>query len=117
MEPPVTGQVAIVTGAGQGMGRDIALRLASDGMDVVIADLQRDLAEKVTNEVRALGRRTLALGVDVAKADDRQYLIDTTLAQLGRLDALVYKAEMQRVELSLHVTAAHWDAAPDFIAN
>ena len=65
MEPPVTGQVAIVTGAGQGMGRDIALRLASDGMDVVIADLQRDLAERVANEVRALGRRTLALGVDV----------------------------------------------------
>ena len=65
MEPPVTGQVAIVTGAGQGIGRDIALRLASDGMDVVIADLQRDLAERVANEVRALGRRTLALGVDV----------------------------------------------------
>ncbi|TMC57112.1 MAG: SDR family NAD(P)-dependent oxidoreductase, partial [Chloroflexota bacterium] len=47
MEPPVTGQVATVTGAGQGIGRDIALRLASDGMDVVIADLPRDLAERV----------------------------------------------------------------------
>jgi len=117
MEPPVTGQVAIVTGAGQGIGRDIALRLASDGMDVVIADLQRDLAERVANEVRALGRRTLALGVDVAKADDRQYLIDTTLAQLGRLDALVNNAAIQRVSLPLDVTEDHWDTVMDVNAK
>lgn len=110
MEQSVEGQVAIVTGAGQGIGRAIALRLAQDGMDVVVADLRAQEAEAVAGEVRAQGRRALALTIDVAKASDRERMIATTLAQLGRLDALVNNAGIQRVSMPLDVTEEHWDA-------
>ncbi len=109
-EPPVAGQVAIVTGAGQGIGRAIALRLAADGMDVAVADLRPAPAEDLAAEIRALGRRALALGVDVADAAARQHLIDRTIESLGRLDALVNNAGVQRASAPLEVSEEHWDA-------
>src|SRR5438067_12812569 len=57
MEQPVKGQVAIVTGAGQGIGRAIALRLSQDGMNLVLADLQGDAVAHVAEEIRAGGHR------------------------------------------------------------
>jgi NAD(P)-dependent dehydrogenase (short-subunit alcohol dehydrogenase family) len=110
MEQPVAGQVAIVTGAGQGIGRAIALRLAEDGMCVVVADRQAELAESVAAELRGSGCRALALAIDVASAADRQRMIDATLAEFGRLDALVNNAGIQRVSLPLDVAEEHWDA-------
>ena len=110
MESPVIGQVAIVTGAGQGIGRAIALRLAEDGMHVVVADRQAEQVEALAAELRGAGRHALALVIDVASAADRQRLIDTTLAEFGRLDALVNNAGIQRVALPLDVTEEHWDA-------
>jgi NAD(P)-dependent dehydrogenase (short-subunit alcohol dehydrogenase family) len=110
MELPVVGQVAIVTGAGQGIGRAIALRLARDGMDVAIADRQAELAEAVASEVRGVGRRALPLAIDVASGADRQRMLDATLAEFGRLDALVNNAGIQRVALPLDVSEEHWDA-------
>ncbi|HJZ47621.1 MAG TPA: SDR family NAD(P)-dependent oxidoreductase, partial [Roseiflexaceae bacterium] len=110
MELPVAGQVVIVTGAGQGIGRSIALRLAQDGMHVVVADKQAQLAEAVAAELREAGRRALSLAIDVASAADRQRMIDTTLAEFGRLDALVNNAGILRVALPVDVDEAHWDA-------
>src|SRR6266700_3565561 len=110
MEQSVKDQVAIVTGSAQGIGRAIALRLAQDGMHVVVADYQEEGAQRVAKEIQALGRRSLALAVDVTRADDRQRLFDTTLAELGRFDALVNNAAIQRVALPLDVTEEHWDA-------
>src|SRR5436190_23863211 len=103
MEHPLTGQVAVVTGAGQGIGRAIALRLAQEGMDVLVADLRGDLAAAVAAEVAALGRRGLPLAINVAVADDRQRMIEVTLGQLGRLDLLVNNAGIQRAALPLEV--------------
>src|SRR5260221_1668089 len=110
MELPVAGQVAIVPGGGQGIGRAIALRLAKDGMHVAVTDRQADLAEVVAAELRAAGHHALALMIDVANAADRQRMIDATLAEFGRLDALVNNAGIQRVSLPLDVTEEHWDA-------
>lgn len=109
-EGPIIGQVAIVTGAGQGIGRAIALRLAQDGFDVVVADLNGGAAEQVGGEIQALGRRALALAVDVGAAPDRERMIEATLDSLGRLDVLVNNAGIQRVALPLDVDEAHWDA-------
>jgi NAD(P)-dependent dehydrogenase (short-subunit alcohol dehydrogenase family) len=110
MEQSVKDQVAIVTGSAQGIGRAIALRLAQDGMDVVVADYREEGAKRVAEEIQALGRRSLALAVDVTRAEDRQRLFDTTLATLGRFDALVNNAAIQRVAMPLDVTEEHWDA-------
>jgi NAD(P)-dependent dehydrogenase (short-subunit alcohol dehydrogenase family) len=109
MEQSVNGQVAIVTGAGQGIGRAIALRLARDGMDVVVADLRGDLAAATVAEAQALGRRALALSGDVARAEDRQRMVEATLATFGRLDALVNNAGTMRVAPPLEVDEEHWD--------
>ncbi len=109
IEPPVVGQTAIVTGAGQGIGRAIALRLAHDGMHVVVADRQGALAAAVADDIRALGGRALALTVDVAAAAERQRMVAATLAEFGRLDVLVNNAGIQRVALPLDVTEEHWD--------
>jgi NAD(P)-dependent dehydrogenase (short-subunit alcohol dehydrogenase family) len=109
-EPPVAGQVAIVTGASQGIGRAIALRLAQDGMDVVVADLKQAGAEQTADEIRALGRRARAIAMDVSNASAREQLIQQTIAELGRLDVLVNNAGIQRASAPLGVTEDHWDA-------
>jgi meso-butanediol dehydrogenase / (S,S)-butanediol dehydrogenase / diacetyl reductase len=109
VEDSVVGQVAIVTGGGQGIGRAIALRLAHDGLDIVIADLQADRAEAVAGEVRAIGRRALALGTDITLAGDRQHMLESTLATFGRLDVLINNAALNRAALPIDVTEEHWD--------
>lgn len=108
-ESSVIDQVAIVTGAGQGIGRAIALRLARDGMHVVVSDIRADLAESVANEIHALGRKALPFKADVTSASDRQNLFDSTLAEFKRFDVLVNNAAIQRIALPLDVTEEHWD--------
>jgi len=109
MEQPVKGQVAIVTGAGQGIGRAIALRLSQDGMKLVLADLQGDAVAHVAEEIRAGGGEAVALALNILLADDRQRMIETALSTFHRLDALVNNAGMQRIALPLDVSEEHWD--------
>jgi NAD(P)-dependent dehydrogenase (short-subunit alcohol dehydrogenase family) len=89
------GKVAIVSGVGPGMGRDIALALANEGADVALAARTRSKLEEVAEEVRATGRRALCVPTDVTKASDCQALVDATVAELGHLDVLVNSAFVQ----------------------
>ena len=109
MEQPVKGQVAIVTGAGQGIGRAIALRLSQDGMNLVLADLQGDAVAHVADEIRAGGGEVIALSLNILHAGDRQRMIETALSTFRRLDALVNNAGVQRIALPLDVSEEHWD--------
>jgi len=109
MEQPVKGQVAIVTGAAQGIGRAIALRLSQDGMKLVLADLQGDAVAHVADEIRAGGGEATALSLNILSAEDRQRMIETTLSTYHRLDALVNNAGVQRIALPLDVSEDHWD--------
>ena len=109
MEQPVKGQVAIVTGAGQGIGHAIALRLSQDGMKLVLADLQGDAVAHVADEIRAGGGEALALSLNILHAGDRQRMIETALSTFQRLDALVNNAGVQRIALPLDVSEEHWD--------
>jgi NAD(P)-dependent dehydrogenase (short-subunit alcohol dehydrogenase family) len=109
-EPPIAGQVAIVTGAGQGIGRSIALRLARDGVHVVVADLRAEPAEQVAAEARGLGAQALAVAMDVTSAEDRARVVEAAIDELGRLDVLVNNAGIQRASGPLDVTEEHWDA-------
>jgi NAD(P)-dependent dehydrogenase (short-subunit alcohol dehydrogenase family) len=104
------GQVAIVTGAGRGIGRATALELAGMGADVVAAELDRATAERTAGEVRALGRRALALPTDVTKRADLVAMVERARAELGRIDALVNNAGIYRAAPTLDVTEEHWDA-------
>ena len=103
-------RVALVTGAGRhrGIGRAIVLRLAAEGADVVVTARARDPAtyppheqemgwqgvESVAAEVRALGRRALALDCDVTSKDDLQRTVEAALAEFGRIDILVNNAAL-----------------------
>src|SRR5512143_1207807 len=90
----VAGKVALVTGAARGIGRAIALRLAAAGADLAIADLpqSQDGARKVAGEIEALGRKAMACSVDVRDPASVEAMVQTVLAELGRIDVLVNNA-------------------------
>jgi NAD(P)-dependent dehydrogenase (short-subunit alcohol dehydrogenase family) len=85
-------RVAIVTGGGTGIGRGCSLVLAAHGADIVLAGRRPGPLEKTVSEIEALGRRALAVPVDVTNVDDCQRLVERTVAELGRLDILVNNA-------------------------
>ena len=103
-------QVAIVTGAGRGIGRATELELARMGADVVIAELDRAGAERTAGEVRALGRRALVAVTDVTSRKDLAAMAEAARTELGRIDILVNNAGIYRAAAPLDVTEEHWDA-------
>jgi NAD(P)-dependent dehydrogenase (short-subunit alcohol dehydrogenase family) len=85
-------EVAVVTGAGHGIGRATALRLATDGYDIVVAEIEPDRAEAVTRDVRATGVAALDFVVDVSDAGQVKVMVDRTVERFGRIDVLVNNA-------------------------
>ena len=104
------GQVAIVTGAGRGIGRATALELAKLGADIVIAELDQAGAKGTAEEVVALGRRAVVAQTDVTSRADLRAMVDRAKADLGRIDILVNNAGIYRAAATLDVTEEHWDA-------
>jgi meso-butanediol dehydrogenase/(S,S)-butanediol dehydrogenase/diacetyl reductase len=104
------GQVAIVTGAGRGIGRATALELARLGADVVVAELDQANAERTATELRALGRRALVVPTDVTSREHLRAMTDQTRAAFGQIDILVNNAGIYRTAPVLEVTEDHWDA-------
>src|SRR5713101_9549248 len=104
------GQIAIVTGGGRGIGRAIALALAREGADIVIAELDQAGAKRTAEEVGALGRRSLATATDVTSRADLRAMVDRAKAEFGRIDILVNNAGIYRAASTLDVTEDHWDA-------
>lgn len=88
----LTDQVAIITGAGAGIGRAIALAYASVGADIVIADKIPERCEEVATRVRELGRKALPVVTDVVETEQVASLVDQTMAAFGRIDILVNNA-------------------------
>ena len=104
------GQVAIVTGAGRGIGRATALELARLGADIVIAELDAGGADKTAALVKDLGRRAVVVPTDVTKRTDLATMVERTRTAFGRIDVLVNNAGIYRAAVTLDVTEEHWDA-------
>ena len=105
-----TGKVAIVTGAGQGIGRAIALGLAKDGADIVIIDINLELARKVAEEIKVTGRRALAIKADVSNSAKVSQMVKETLDTFKKIDILVNNAGIDVVVPAEEMTEEQWDA-------
>lgn len=108
------GKVAIVTGGGQGIGRGVAIGLAEAGADVVVAARTRADLDEVVEQIEATGRRGLAVVTDVLVAEDRQRLVDETLATYGRLDVLVNNAGGTGPRPAMQTSEAFFEMAMRF---
>ena len=90
----LTGKVALVTGGSRGLGRAMSLAFAANGADVIIASRKLESCEAVANEVRALGRRAMAVSAHVGRWDACDDLVYKSYAQFGKIDILVNNAGM-----------------------
>ena len=109
----LTNQIAVVTGAGRGIGRAIALKFAGEGADVACVSRTQENSEKVAGEIRALGRKAWAHAVDVADAAAVNVAAGKILAECGRVDILVNNAGVTRDDLLMRMSEADWDAVLD----
>ena len=107
------GCIALVTGAGRGIGAAIALRYAREGATVVVADLDEKNATEVAEQVRSLGAEANSLGVDVREPGQSAAMIEHVANRFGRLDVLVNNAGVIRVRSVLDTTPEDWDAVLD----
>ncbi|HRP10905.1 MAG TPA: acetoin reductase [Terricaulis sp.] len=105
----IEGKIAVVTGGGQGIGRAIALRLARDGADVAIVDVNPAKMDAVAAEVRGLGRKATTFKADVTKRDDVYAAIDHAEKELGGFDIMVNNAGIAQVQPLADVTPEEFD--------
>jgi NAD(P)-dependent dehydrogenase (short-subunit alcohol dehydrogenase family) len=107
-------RIAIVSGIGPGMGRDISVACAREGAHVVLAARSPEGLEAVAADVRALGRKALPVPTDIAKAEDCKRLVDAAHAEFGRIDVLVNNAFKGGVEPQIEdATMEQWRAIFD----
>ena len=102
-------RVAVVTGAGRGIGRSIARHLAEMGVDLALADIDAENVASVAEEVRSLGRRAMSMEVDVSNKQQVDRLIARTVEDLGGVDIMVNNAGVGHVAKFLELSEEDWD--------
>jgi 3-oxoacyl-[acyl-carrier protein] reductase len=106
----LAGKVALVTGGGRGIGREIAMTLADEGADIVIWDVNPADAEATCKDIEAKGRKTLADKVDVTNYENVESGINKILDKCGKIDILVNNAGITKDNLLLRMSQQEWDA-------
>ncbi|MGB9876753.1 MAG: 3-oxoacyl-[acyl-carrier-protein] reductase [bacterium] len=104
------GRVAIITGAGRGIGKAIAERFASEGADVVICDIDKEAIAKVAEEIRdKYSVKVISIPADVSKEEDVNALVEETVRNFGKVDFLINNAGITRDSLILRMSEEEWD--------
>jgi len=111
--PQLENQIAVVTGAGRGIGRAIALKFAAEGAHIAVVSRTAENAEKVTSEIRALGRNAWPFAVDVADSAAVATTAEKILEQARKVDILVNNAGITRDGLLMRLSEEDWDAVLD----
>ena len=106
-------KVAIVTGAGRGIGRKIAHRLSEEGAQVTVADLDKENAETVSEEIRGRGGKAISAGVDIRDETHIESMIEKTLESFGSLEILVNNAGVAINRAFMETTRSEWQQVLD----
>ncbi len=104
------GKVAIVTGAAQGIGKEIARALAKEGADLCICDVNKEALDKAQAELESCGVKVEALVVDVANATQVEEMVNKVLDKLSKVDILVNNAGITRDSLIMRMKESDWDS-------
>lgn len=113
MSKQLSDKIAVVTGAGRGIGRAIALAYANEGADVVCVSRTQENSEKVAEEVRQLGQKAWAMAVDVSDTASVESAAKQILADCGKVDILVNNAGVTRDTLLMRMSEEDWDTVLD----
>ncbi|MBU0547757.1 MAG: 3-oxoacyl-[acyl-carrier-protein] reductase [Candidatus Omnitrophica bacterium] len=103
-------KVALITGGARGIGQAIALTFAREGADIVVADVNLEIAQKTALEIQDLGRKVLALEMDVTNYEKVEEGVNKILDKMGKVDILVNNAGITKDNLLLRMSQADWDA-------
>ncbi|MBI5826448.1 MAG: 3-oxoacyl-[acyl-carrier-protein] reductase [Deltaproteobacteria bacterium] len=106
----LSGRVAIVTGAGQGIGKAIALKLASYGADIAAVDVNLEKAQEIAKEAQSMGRRAMAIKADVTSVKETEEMAEKVFNDLEAIHVLVNNAGITRDGLILRMKEEDWDA-------
>ncbi len=106
-------KVAIVTGARRGMGRTHALKLAQEGVKVVVSDISEEDCQKVVDEIKKAGGEGLALKCDVSQKKEVDELVKKTVDKFGKVDILINNAGIAQFKPFLELTEEEWDRTLD----
>ena len=106
----LSGRVALVTGASQGIGRTVAQRLAKDGAAVAVAARNQEKLSELVAEITAVGGQAAAFTLDVADEEQVKTTVKAVIAQFGKVDILVNNAGITRDQLVMRMKRADWDA-------
>jgi 3-oxoacyl-[acyl-carrier protein] reductase len=106
-------KVAVITGSGRGIGRSIAEELARAGAKIVITDINEELCQKTSSELKDQGFECIGVACNVTVAETINKMVDEVIGQWGRIDILVNNAGITRDDLFMRMSEEHWQAVID----
>ncbi|MBU1913161.1 MAG: 3-oxoacyl-[acyl-carrier-protein] reductase [Candidatus Omnitrophica bacterium] len=108
-ESALEGKVALITGGARGIGKEIAMLFARNGSNIAICDVNLEEAEKTAQEIRGLGRESLAFKADVTDSSQVQDMVDKILDKFNKIDILINNAGITKDNLLLRMSEEEWD--------
>src|SRR5262245_19598740 len=106
----LSGRVALVTGASQGIGRTCATKLAAQGANVAVAARSQEKLDELVKEITAAGGKAAAFALDVSDEEQVKNVVKSAIGQFGKIDILVNNAGITRDQLVMRMKRTDWDA-------